>query len=151
MTSFTPTQDRILIVSNSAGTKDDINETKAREIESSLSVPVLRHTQKKPWGAEIAFTFFRERIKQNATSSPSLHPRQVLVVGDRVLTDVVYGNLAGFTTVWVQDIVTEKGDNPAAAKIRRWEHTLVRLLGSYGIQQPENDLVKKYKSMAEES
>ena len=42
---------------------------------------------------------------------------KVIVVGDRMLTDIVYGNLAGCVTVLVTDIVTYKGDNYFAKKV----------------------------------
>jgi phosphatidylglycerophosphatase GEP4 len=41
----------------------------------------------------------------------------IIIVGDRVLTDVVYGNLNGCLTILVTDIVTEKGDNWIAARV----------------------------------
>lgn len=41
----------------------------------------------------------------------------IAVVGDRALTDVVYGNSNGMLTIFVTDIVTEKGDNVFAAAV----------------------------------
>ena len=43
------------------------------------------------------------------------------MVGDRLLTDVVYGNLNGMYTILV-DPITEKNDNFPAKMIRRIEH-----------------------------
>ena len=40
--------------------------------------------------------------------------QNVAMVGDRILTDVLFGNLNGNLTIWTSQIVTEKGDNKAA-------------------------------------
>lgn len=64
---------------------------------------MLRHTEKKPSGGDALLRHF----------SP-LPARKIAVVGDRVLTDVLFGNLNGNLTIWTKNIVTEKGDNKAA-------------------------------------
>ena len=40
--------------------------------------------------------------------------QNIAMVGDRILTDVLFGNLNGNLTIWTSQIVTEKGDNKAA-------------------------------------
>ncbi|RUS17695.1 mitochondrial PGP phosphatase-domain-containing protein [Endogone sp. FLAS-F59071] len=88
--------ENIVIVSNSAGTRDDVGG------------------KQKPSGGAALLTYFRA------------HPPDTLVViGDRLLTDIVYGNSVGAFTVLTRQVVSEKGDNPAAMVIRRWEHRLL--------------------------
>lgn len=77
-------------------------------------VPVLRHTEKKPSCGE-ALAKRLEPIKAH----------QIAVVGDRIFTDVVFGNLNDHFTIWTRQIVTEKGDNKAALL----ESILLFLLG----------------------
>ncbi|KAI9332431.1 mitochondrial PGP phosphatase-domain-containing protein [Zopfochytrium polystomum] len=108
----------VWILSNSAGTPDDKDFAQAKSVEESLGVRVLRHQIKKPGGSE-------ELLQQLIGISPS----EIVVVGDRVLTDVVYGNLMGAYTILARDIITEKGDNWFAAKIRRIERAALSLLG----------------------
>ncbi|PIA18035.1 HAD-superfamily phosphatase [Coemansia reversa NRRL 1564] len=106
----------ILIVSNSVGTRDDPKGHGAERVERGLGVPVLRHVEKKPrCGAEIL----------DALGADS--PADIAVVGDRLFTDVALANLSGMVSIWTQVIVSEKGDNRAAALIRTLEHRLYNL------------------------
>ncbi|KAJ2794018.1 hypothetical protein H4R20_006362 [Coemansia guatemalensis] len=106
----------ILIVSNSAGTRDDPGGQGAERVEQGLGVPVLRHIEKKPrCGAEILAAFGTNR------------PADIAVVGDRLFTDVALANLNGMVAIWTQVIVSEKGDNRAAALLRALEHRLYNL------------------------
>ncbi|ORZ02691.1 mitochondrial PGP phosphatase-domain-containing protein [Syncephalastrum racemosum] len=115
----------IVIVSNSAGTPDDPNGKEADNLEKALGVSVLRHAEKKPaCGAALA-----------AHLAP-LQAHQVAVVGDRILTDIVFGNLNGNKTIWTREIVTEQGDNKMAAKLRRLEHKIVDWLARRNVKPP---------------
>ncbi|KAK9681385.1 hypothetical protein K7432_015647 [Basidiobolus ranarum] len=96
----------IVIVSNSAGTSDDHQYNKAKAIEENLGVKVLRREEKKPGGGEAL-------LKYCKTTDPST----IAFVGDRLLTDVLFGNLNGMFTIFTKQIVTEKGDNPIALKV----------------------------------
>jgi phosphatidylglycerophosphatase GEP4 len=73
-----------------------------------MGLHVLRHWYKKPMGGHELFKHWN--IKK-ARQAP------IIIVGDRVLTDIVYGNLNGCLTILVTDIVTEKNDNWIAAKV----------------------------------
>ncbi|KAL1934376.1 hypothetical protein VTP01DRAFT_6558 [Rhizomucor pusillus] len=119
--------ENIVIVSNSAGTKDDKDFKEAAKLEDALGVKVLRHTEKKPSGGDALLRHF----------SP-LPARKIAVVGDRVLTDVLFGNLNGNLTIWTKNIVTEKGDNKAALVIRRMEHVLIALLQRFHVSPPSH-------------
>lgn len=96
-------RDNVLIVSNSAGTKDDVDYKEAQKLEESLGVAVLRHDEKKPSGGQC--------LKEKLDPIPA---DQTAFVGDRILTDVLFGNRNGNLTIWTRRVVTEEGDNKAA-------------------------------------
>ncbi|KAJ2763519.1 hypothetical protein IWQ56_001931 [Coemansia nantahalensis] len=103
--------DGVLIVSNSAGTGDDAGGRAADAVERALGVPVLRHREKKPRCG-------REILARLAAADPA----EIAVVGDRLATDVALANLNGMAAIWTRQIVSSKGDNRAAAALRRLEH-----------------------------
>ncbi|KAG2176960.1 hypothetical protein INT43_007614 [Umbelopsis isabellina] len=128
--------DRVIIVSNSAGTADDANHQQisclkclaiiSSNVEKSLGVNVLRHTLKKPAGGQALLQRFENIAK----------PHQIAMVGDRLLTDVLFGNLNGTITILTRRIISDKGDNQMAAMIRRFEHRLLDALQSRRVQAP---------------
>ncbi|KAJ2957669.1 hypothetical protein NQZ79_g6659 [Umbelopsis isabellina] len=127
--------DRVIIVSNSAGTADDTNHQQISfskcltiiPVEKSLGVHVLRHTLKKPAGGQALLQRFEDMAK----------PHQIAMVGDRLLTDVLFGNLNGTVTILTRRIISDKGDNQIAAMIRRFEHRLLDALQSRHVQAPD--------------
>ena len=106
------------ILSNSAGTNDDTNHEDAREIESKLGIAVIIHQEKKPGGIEEVMQHF-----------PNVHePSELCMVGDRLLTDVVFGNLHGMMTIHTLPLCSGKdnaGDNKVANLIRGVENRLM--------------------------
>ncbi|KAG7864264.1 hypothetical protein KL919_000292 [Ogataea angusta] len=76
---------RLLIVSNSAGTNDDL-DGQAQRLEKNTGVPVLRHSTKKPgcWPEIVAW--FEQR---------GVAPHEIAVVGDRLFTDILMANMMG--------------------------------------------------------
>lgn len=64
---------------------------------------MLKHKEKKPAGGE-QFKQFLQPIL----------PEETAFVGDRIFTDVVFGNQNGNLTIWVDKVITEEGDNKAA-------------------------------------
>ena len=104
----------VAILSNSAGTPDDLEHSQARRIELALGVPVIRHEEKKPGGLADVLDHFGGRIA----------PCEMAIVGDRLLTDVYFGNVHGMYTVHV-GVLTLKGDNKAAALVRFLENRVV--------------------------
>ncbi|KAJ2665482.1 hypothetical protein IW148_001603 [Coemansia sp. RSA 1199] len=111
---------RVLIVSNSAGTRDDPEYRSARAVEHALGARVLRHSEKKP------------RCGQEILQALQALPEEVAVVGDRLATDVVLANMHGMTSVWVQNIVSRRGDNLVAAALRDAEHAAFRMATRLG-------------------
>ncbi|KAG0337146.1 hypothetical protein BG004_007759 [Podila humilis] len=122
-------KDKIVIVSNSAGTHDDKEHKGAIEIENSLGVHVLRHKEKKPAGGEELLEYL-----------DPIPPSQIAFVGDRALTDIVFGHNYGMLTILTRQVVSEKGDNPIAMQIRRLEHRVLDLLERMNIRPTEHEI-----------
>jgi phosphatidylglycerophosphatase GEP4 len=91
----------VAILSNSAGTMDDIHYQNAIQIESSLGIPVIRHKTKKPGGIDEVMSHFSSTYtsSSNTNTSTVTHPSQVCMIGDRILTDIVFGNLYNMFTI----------------------------------------------------
>lgn len=104
--------EHVVIFSNSAGidfiqlltlgSDDDRGYLHAEAIEEELGIRVIRHKHKKPDG-----------LLEAISRWDSIEANEVMMVGDRYLTDIYGGNLIGMFTVCV-DIFTEVNDNKGA-------------------------------------
>lgn len=47
-----------------------------------------------------------------------IQPIETAFVGDRILTDIVFGNRNGNLTIWTNKVITEDGDNKAALVVK---------------------------------
>ncbi|KAI8064931.1 mitochondrial PGP phosphatase-domain-containing protein [Thamnidium elegans] len=121
-------KENVVIVSNSAGTEDDVGYKEAQKLEESLGVTVLRHKEKKPAGGH-----FLESVPAKETA----------FVGDRIFTDVMFGNRNGNLTIWTSKVVTEKGDNKVALVLRRMEYHLIRFLQKMNVQPPPHPSISR--------
>lgn len=104
----------VAILSNSAGTKDDPEYKDANEIEQAMGIAVIHHDEKKPGGLEEVLSHFSME-----------DPAELCMVGDRLLTDVVFGNLHGMLTIHTLPLCTgadNQGDNKIAMAIRGVEN-----------------------------
>jgi len=105
----------VAILSNSAGTDDDPNFIDGAEIEKSLGIAVIKHSEKKPGGLDEVMNHF-----------PNVdEPSQLCMVGDRLLTDVVFGNLHGMLTVHILPLCSgdeNSKDNTVAKVVRSVEN-----------------------------
>jgi phosphatidylglycerophosphatase GEP4 len=81
-------RERVAILSNSAGTLDDVDYLDAQQLEAALGLKVIRHAEKKPGGLSEVLAHFGLD-----------DPAKICMVGDRLLTDIVFGNLHGMLTV----------------------------------------------------
>lgn len=109
--------EKVAILSNSAGTRDDPDYRDAKAIEASLGIQVIRHDEKKPGGLQ-------EVLQHFALEDPA----SVCILGDRILTDVVFGNLHGLLTVHTLPLcsgVENARDNWAARLLRPMENALI--------------------------
>jgi len=109
--------DNVAILSNSAGTKDDKDYEDAIKIEQEMGVNVIRHDDKKPGGMEEVMRHFEGNGIEDAS--------QLCMVGDRLLTDIVFGNLYGMLTVHCLPLCSgseNKSDNKVASVVRTVEN-----------------------------
>lgn len=90
---------KLLIVSNTAGSDQDIGNRQARLLEHSTGVKVFKHTMRKP-GCHV-------EIVEYAKSLGIKDPGQIVVIGDRLMTDVVMANIMGANSIWVRDGVVD--------------------------------------------
>lgn len=86
--------DRLLIVSNSAGTDDDDGHAQALALERNTGVPVLRHLTKKPGCHGEIETYFKEK---------GIAADELVVIGDRLFTDVLMANMMGALGIWISE------------------------------------------------
>ena len=70
----------VLVVSNSAGTRDDAAQLQAESVSYHLRVPVLLHASLKPSYSCTAAAL---------SALPGVAPHELIVIGDRIFTDVV--------------------------------------------------------------
>eukprot|EP01038_Epipyxis_sp_PR26KG_P009448 gene9448-12732_t len=100
----------VAILSNSVGTKDDRDYYGAIVTEQNTGLPVIRHLKKKPDCLEEVLKHFNEVFKENIDST------QICMIGDRVLTDVVFANRYGMMSILVNPLSNVK-DHPIAVII----------------------------------
>jgi phosphatidylglycerophosphatase GEP4 len=124
----------VAILSNSAGTLDDDNYKMAIASEQAIGLPVIRHRVKKPGCLPEVLQHFERELNK------SISPEQICVIGDRLMTDIVFANQYGMKSVLVEPL-TYVRDHPAAVIIRILEIRillpLIRLfLRSIGSKRP---------------
>ncbi|EGC34924.1 hypothetical protein DICPUDRAFT_152793 [Dictyostelium purpureum] len=125
-------EENIAIISNSAGSSDDYPDyEKADHIEKNLGIKVLKHNTKKPDGIDSVTNHFKT------------DPSNLVMVGDRYLTDILFGNLYGMFTIYTNPI-TSKGDNFFVKLIRDKERNYVlNLKETENIKAPINKIWDK--------
>lgn len=108
---------KIAIVSNSAGSSDDrlSGHKQAQDVLQKMDIPVFIHNSKKPAKPELLIEYFK------------CNGDEIVVVGDRILTDIVYGNKIGAFTILTTKIISHVGDNPLAIAIRKMENWILGL------------------------
>ena len=114
---------RVLIVSNSAGTRDDTEGKDANLLEYVTGVKVFQHSTKKPGCGPDVFKHLRNNPETRVE-----HPSQIAVVGDRIFTDVVMANTMGSWSIWIKDGVVENSGivsgNNASHSFTSGAHTI---------------------------
>ncbi|KAF7503924.1 hypothetical protein GJ744_003005 [Endocarpon pusillum] len=96
---FSHSSHSILIVSNTAGsTASAVHEAEAKALEAELGIPVLRQhpERRKPFCGPDVLKYFSDH---GVTSNPA----EIVVVGDRLGTDVVMAREMGAWSLWVRD------------------------------------------------
>jgi phosphatidylglycerophosphatase GEP4 len=97
----------ILIVSNSAGTRDDAAQLQAESVSYHLRAPVLLHAAPKPSYACTAAAL---------SALPGLAPHELIIVGDRIFTDVVLAHRLAHPRTLMVRIAARLGLVPAPAQ-----------------------------------
>lgn len=121
---------RLVLYSNSAGLQQfDPEGKEAAALEAALGIPVLRHREKKPAGGS-------EDMEQHF----GCKAEQLVMVGDRYLTDVVFGNRNGMLTVRPAPF-TSQGEPKAVLLARAIEESFVGRWQRSGVQPPQHPLV----------
>lgn len=120
--------ERIAILSNSVGSRDDRGYNGADEIEQKIGIKVIRHARKKPGCISSVLDYFK------------CAPLELVSIGDRIFTDIVFGNMYGMLTFHTQAL-TENGDNRNAVILRRHESRLVEKWRNLGIKAPAQALL----------
>lgn len=109
-------KEKVLIVSNSAGTNDDADYAQAKKLEQDTGVTVLRHPTKKPGCHEEILAYFAQ---QGITE-----PKEIAVVGDRLFTDMLMANMMGSYGIWISEGV-ERSEKTWVRMERYIYHKLV--------------------------
>jgi phosphatidylglycerophosphatase GEP4 len=78
---------------------------------------VLRHSERKPGGGDDLRKMLQLRPED-----------KVVVVGDRLFTDVVFGKQNGFFSILV-DCIDEESDNFVVKAARKMERLMVQRMG----------------------
>ncbi|EXJ84105.1 HAD superfamily (subfamily IIIA) phosphatase [Capronia epimyces CBS 606.96] len=98
-TEFSHSAHSILIVSNTAGSSPaPEHEAEAKQLELELGLPVLRQhpDRKKPFCGPDILKYFKDHgVTDN--------PREIVVVGDRLATDVLLAREMGSWSIWCRN------------------------------------------------
>ncbi|KAH6764103.1 haloacid dehalogenase superfamily protein [Perilla frutescens var. hirtella] len=122
--------DNVAVFSNSAGlTEYDPDGEKARAVEESIGIKVIRHKMKKPAGSA-------EEIQQHFGCESS----SLVMVGDRPFTDIVYGNRNGFFTI-LTECLSPAEESLIVRQVRLLEVALVKRWSGSGVKMMSHSLI----------
>ncbi|KAG9035500.1 hypothetical protein FRB95_011206 [Tulasnella sp. JGI-2019a] len=132
-------KENVLIVSNSAGTRNDVGLIAAESVSVHLGVPVLAHTAKKPGCIEPIMRYFQRTPNSIMDLAPEVSAHEgagllaqrrrptekIFIVGDRLFTDILMANRMGppVLSIWTTGLWTKE-----AMLMRSVENTLLQLV-----------------------
>lgn len=120
----------IAVFSNSAGLYEyDHDASKAMKLEGKIGIKVIRHRVKKPAGTA-------EEIEKHFGCRSS----QLIMVGDRPFTDIVYGNRNGFLTILTEPL-SLADELFIVRQVRKLEVTLVNCWFRRGLKPISHSLL----------
>jgi phosphatidylglycerophosphatase GEP4 len=107
----------------------DPGYVEATKIEAALNVPVLRHKEKKPAGGTA-----------DIEARLGCAPHETVMIGDRYLTDVFFGNRSGMLSIRVAPFVST-GESVGVRVSRFIEESLVTRYNRQHIAPPDHPLL----------
>ncbi|GLT37406.1 hypothetical protein SLA2020_117240 [Shorea laevis] len=120
----------VAVFSNSAGLLEyDRDGSKAKALERTIGIKVVRHGVKKPAGTA-------EEIEEHFGCKSS----QLIMVGDRPFTDIVYGNRNGFFTILTEPLCLA-GEPFIVRQVRKLELILVNRWFRRGLKPIDHALL----------
>jgi HAD superfamily phosphatase (TIGR01668 family) len=126
-------KDNVVLYSNSAGLRQfDPDGHHAMVLEHALGIAVFRHTDKKP---HVSASTVKELEDYFGCDTGNL-----IMVGDRYMTDIVFGNRLGMLTIRPMpfpEVEGSKHREPMTVRLsRRMEEILVRRCRTQGMLPP---------------
>eukprot|EP00761_Pharyngomonas_kirbyi_P014647 gb/GECH01014677.1/.p1 GENE.gb/GECH01014677.1/~~gb/GECH01014677.1/.p1 ORF type:complete len:224 (+),score=57.54 gb/GECH01014677.1/:1-672(+) len=135
---------KVAILSNSAGSADDTEYRHANQLRRDLGISVIHHQRKKPSCINEVLEYFNTIM--NPSNENPIEKHEIIIIGDRLLTDIVFGNIHGMLTIAV-DAITEEGDNKFALWMRRLERKVLEpIWRKCGVHAPFNLLSENYSN-----
>ncbi|KAF3793384.1 Uncharacterized protein EJ110_NYTH09353 [Nymphaea thermarum] len=137
-------QGNVAILSNSAGLYQyDPDGSKAESLEKSVGINVIRHGKYYFFWLPIYY-FLRSKKPAGSADDIEKHfgysASFLVMVGDRVLTDIVYGNRNGFLTILTEPL--NSTEEPFAVKqVRKLETYLLDLWRRKGLKAKSHPLM----------
>uniref|UniRef100_A0A9I9D8R2 Haloacid dehalogenase superfamily protein n=1 Tax=Cucumis melo TaxID=3656 RepID=A0A9I9D8R2_CUCME len=124
----------VAVFSNSAGLYEyDHDGSKAKAMEGSIGIKVIRHRVKKPAGTA-------EEIEKHFGFTSS----QLIMVGDRPFTDVVFGNRNGFLTILTEPFSVSR-ETFVVRQVRKLEMFLLNRWLKQGVRPISHHLLPDTK------
>ncbi|EPE27749.1 HAD-like protein [Glarea lozoyensis ATCC 20868] len=117
---------RILVASNTAGSSSDPTLSLAETLTKNTNLPVLTHRLKKPSCGPEIMSYFKNHPETGVT-----HPSHIVVIGDRLTTDVMLANTMGAYSIFISDGVMGR---EKLTLLARMEQGFARFLMRRGVQ-----------------
>ncbi|KAH9949264.1 HAD phosphatase [Amylocystis lapponica] len=131
----------VLVVSNSAGSHLDAGDIQAESVAHHLSVPVLRHSSLKP-----SYSCIKSIRAYFASLPKPVRDEELIIVGDRIFTDVVMANRMARRQLVSRDAL---GINEKTAAISPTRQTVGPLaVWTEGVWQRESMFVRWMETSA---
>jgi len=113
-------KENIAILSNTAGSKNDINYEDLKKIEENFKIKVIKHENKKP-------NVDKEILDHFNFNENNDNRKNICYIGDRLFTDVILGkHMKGFTIL--VDPLNPNTDNFIIKLIRKIENKILNKL-----------------------
>ena len=119
-------KENIAILSNTAGSKNDINYEDLKKIEENFQIKVIKHENKKPNVDKEILDHFKIKYDSNSDSDYN-YRKNICYIGDRLFTDIILGkHMNGFTIL--VDPLNPYTDNFIIKVIRVLENKILNKL-----------------------